>query len=130
MSVCLVQFVCLVNLPCAYFHNFVSLACTSQISKHDFRLFIFLPPHAKAHTYDFVSNTRAELPYTSFRSATFDTRPNRTGLLVEEVTKFYKKKNPTRSYNVSKFSYSIFMYEAQNVVGDTPPIIRSLKLNW
>jgi len=39
------------------------------------------------------------------------------------------KKNPTRCNNVSKFYYSN-LYEAQHVSGDTPPIIRSLKLHW
>jgi hypothetical protein len=29
-----------------------------------------------------------------------------------------------------KFYYSIFLYEDHNVLGDTPPIIRSLKLHW
>jgi len=41
----------------------------------------------------------------------------------------HKEKNPTRCNNVSKFYYSI-LYEAQHVSGDTPPIIRSLKLYW
>ena len=38
--------------------------------------------------------------------------------------------NPTRcNKNVSKFYYS-YLYEVQHVSGDTPPIIRSLKLRW
>ena len=40
------------------------------------------------------------------------------------------KKNPTRCNNVSKFYYSPYIYEAQHVSGNTPPIIRSLKLHW
>jgi hypothetical protein len=39
------------------------------------------------------------------------------------------KKNSTKFNNVSKFYYSI-LYEAQHVSGDTPPIIRGLKLHW
>jgi len=39
------------------------------------------------------------------------------------------KKNPTRCNNVSTFYYS-YLHEAQHVSGDTPPIIRSLKLHW
>jgi hypothetical protein len=37
-------------------------------------------------------------------------------------------KNPTRCNSVSKFIS--YLYEAQHVLGDTPPIIRSLKLHW
>ena len=39
------------------------------------------------------------------------------------------KKNPTRCKNVSKFIIP-YLYEAQHVSGDTPPIMRSLKLHW
>jgi hypothetical protein len=39
------------------------------------------------------------------------------------------KKNPTRCNNVSNFIIP-YLYEAQHVSGDTPPIIRSLKLHW
>jgi hypothetical protein len=38
------------------------------------------------------------------------------------------KENPTRFSNVSKFFIS-YLYETQHVSGDTPPIIRSLKLH-
>jgi len=44
------------------------------------------------------------------------------------IIKFIKK-NPTRCNSVSNFYYSI-LYEAQHVLGDTPLIIRSLKLHW
>jgi len=37
------------------------------------------------------------------------------------------QKNPTRCNSVSEFIIS-YLYEAQHVSGDTPPIIRSLKL--
>ena len=37
------------------------------------------------------------------------------------------KKNPTRCNSVSKCIIP-YLYEAQHVSGDTPPIIRSLKL--
>ena len=41
------------------------------------------------------------------------------------------KENPTRCNNVSKFYFVIpYLNEAQHVSGDTPPIIRSLKLHW
>jgi len=39
------------------------------------------------------------------------------------------KKNPTRCNNVIKFIIT-YLYEAQYVSGDTPPIIRSVKLHW
>jgi len=39
------------------------------------------------------------------------------------------KENPTRSNSVSKFFIS-YLYEAHHVLGDTPPIIRSIKLHW
>jgi hypothetical protein len=38
------------------------------------------------------------------------------------------KEIPTRCNNVSTFFIS-YLYEAQHVSGDTPPIIRSLKLH-
>jgi hypothetical protein len=38
------------------------------------------------------------------------------------------QKNPTRCKSVSKFIIP-YLYEAQHVSGDTPPIIRSLKLH-
>jgi hypothetical protein len=44
------------------------------------------------------------------------------------IVKFIKK-NPTRCTSVSKFIIP-YLYEAQHVSGDTPPIIRSLKLHW
>jgi hypothetical protein len=40
------------------------------------------------------------------------------------------KKNPTRCNNVSTFFIIPYLYKAQHVSGDTPPIIRSLKLQW
>ena len=39
------------------------------------------------------------------------------------------KKNRTRRKNVPNFIIP-YLYEAQHVSGDTPPIIRSLKLHW
>jgi hypothetical protein len=39
------------------------------------------------------------------------------------------EKNPTRCNSVSKFIIP-YLYEAQHVLGDTPPIIRSLKLHY
>ena len=41
----------------------------------------------------------------------------------------FHKENPTRCNNVSKFIIP-YLYETQHVSGDTPPIIRSLKLHW
>jgi len=38
------------------------------------------------------------------------------------------QKNPTGCNSVSKFIIP-YLYEAQHVLGDTPPIIRSLKLH-
>ena len=41
---------------------------------------------------------------------------------------FFIQENPTRCNSVSKFIIP-YLYEAQHVSGDTPPIIRSLKLH-
>ena len=41
-----------------------------------------------------------------------------------------RKENPTRCNNVSKCFIIPYLYEAQHVSGNTPPIIRSLKLHW
>jgi hypothetical protein len=41
----------------------------------------------------------------------------------------FTQKNPTRCNSVSKFIIP-YLYETQHVSGDTPPIIRSLKLHW
>jgi len=41
----------------------------------------------------------------------------------------FLKKNPTRCNNVSNF-FIQYLHEAQHVSGDTPPIIRRLKLHW
>jgi len=40
-----------------------------------------------------------------------------------------RKENPTRCNNVSNFIIP-YLYEARRVLGDTPPIIRSLTLRW
>ena len=45
------------------------------------------------------------------------------------ITVQFIKKNPTRSNDISNFIIP-YLYEAQHVSGDTPPIIRSLKLHW
>jgi len=44
------------------------------------------------------------------------------------IVKFIQK-NPERCNSLSKFIIS-FLYEDQHVSGDTPPIIRNLKLHW
>jgi hypothetical protein len=48
--------------------------------------------------------------------------------LIKHYWKFVKK-NPTSCNSVSKFIIP-YLYEGQRVSGDTPPIIRSLKLHW
>jgi hypothetical protein len=45
-----------------------------------------------------------------------------------QLLSHFIRKNPTICNNVSKFYYSK-LYEAQHVSGDTPPIIRSLRLH-
>jgi len=46
------------------------------------------------------------------------------------ITVQFIKKNPTRCNSVSKFFFIIsYLYEAQHVSGNTPPIIRRLKLH-
>jgi len=45
------------------------------------------------------------------------------------ITVQFIKKNPTSCNNVSKFIIP-YLYEAQHVSGDRPPIIGSLKLHW
>jgi hypothetical protein len=44
------------------------------------------------------------------------------------ITVQFIKKNPTRGNCVSKFIIP-YLYEAQHVLGDTPPIIGNLKLH-
>ena len=44
------------------------------------------------------------------------------------IVKFVQK-NPTSCNSISEFIIP-HLYEAQHVSGDTPPIIRSLKLHW
>jgi len=44
------------------------------------------------------------------------------------MMKLFIEKNPTRCNSVSKFIIP-YLYEAQHISGDTPPIIRSLKLH-
>jgi hypothetical protein len=39
------------------------------------------------------------------------------------------KENPTRCNNYQNFII-LYLFEAQHVLGNTPPIIRSLKLHW
>ena len=45
------------------------------------------------------------------------------------ISNIIHKENPTRCNTVSNFIIP-YLYEAQHVSGDTPPIIRSLKLHW
>jgi hypothetical protein len=47
---------------------------------------------------------------------------------TQQLNKGFIQKNPTRCNSVSKFIIP-YLYEAQDVSGDTPPIIRSLKLH-
>jgi hypothetical protein len=49
--------------------------------------------------------------------------------LMEALYLQFIKKNPTRYNSVLNFIIP-YLYEAQHVSGDTPPIIRSLKLHW
>jgi hypothetical protein len=44
------------------------------------------------------------------------------------MIKLFIQKNPTRCNSVSKFIIP-YLYEAQHVSGDTPPIIRNLKMH-
>jgi hypothetical protein len=50
-----------------------------------------------------------------------------TWIQIEKLKSFIQK-NPTRCNSVSKFIIA-YLYEAQHVSGDTPPIIRSLNLH-
>ena len=50
-------------------------------------------------------------------------------VIVDIYILLFMQKNPTRCNTVSKFIIP-YLYEAQHVSGDTPPIIRSLKLHW
>jgi hypothetical protein len=45
-------------------------------------------------------------------------------IIVQFITK-----NPTRFNSVLKFII-LYLYKAQHVLGDTSPIIKSLKLHW
>jgi len=59
----------------------------------------------------------------------FQHHPFSFNLNDEETQYGFIQKNPTRCNSVSKFTIP-YLYEAQHVSGDTPPIIRSLKLQW
>ena len=51
--------------------------------------------------------------------------------LLSETTKYvfmFHKENPARRNGISKFIIQ-YLCEAQHVLGDTPPIIRYLKLH-
>jgi hypothetical protein len=48
---------------------------------------------------------------------------------VWKLSLIFIHKNPTR-YNILSTFIIPYLYEAQHVSGDTPPIIRSLKLYW
>jgi len=50
-------------------------------------------------------------------------------LVPKTSLEFLKVKNSTRCNRVTKILLSIILNEAQHVSGDTPPIIRSLKLH-
>jgi hypothetical protein len=45
------------------------------------------------------------------------------------IVKFIKKKSKKIQQSIKIFIIP-YLYEAQHVSGDTPPIIRSLKLHW
>jgi hypothetical protein len=47
----------------------------------------------------------------------------------KDLNHLFLQKNPTRCNSVSKFLLFLILNEAQHVSGDTPPIIRSLKLH-
>jgi hypothetical protein len=49
-----------------------------------------------------------------------------SGLIISGL---FIQKNPTNCNSVSKFIIP-YLYETQHVSGNTPPIIRSLKLYW
>jgi hypothetical protein len=75
------------------------------------------------------------MQFLSNNDLTFETFPYRFNfteflMFVDPciIVQFIQK-NPTRYNSVSKFYYSIFIYEAQHVSGDAPPIIKSLKLH-
>jgi len=56
-------------------------------------------------------------------------RPKFRSLHYVKMKLQFIKENPTKCNNISKFIIP-GLYEAQHVSGDTPPIIRSLKLRW
>ena len=78
------------------------------------------------HRYSGVSEGKVALPHVM---------PAYTGILRRNlmfvdpciIVKFIQK-NPTRCNSVSKFIIP-YLYEAQHVSGDTPAIIRRLKLH-
>jgi len=50
-------------------------------------------------------------------------------IFLPDLHKRFIKKNPTRCNSVSNFVIP-YLYEDQHFSGETPPIIRSLKLHW
>ena len=71
--------------------------------------------------FEVTLHTKATLKSVDCLTCTYDVRENFSSEFIE--------KNPTRYNRLSKFIIP-YLYEAQHVSGDTPPIIRSLKLHW
>jgi len=75
------------------------------------------------------------MQFLNTNDLTFETFPSRFNFT--EILMFvgpciivqFIQKNPTRCNSVSKFIIP-YLYEAQHVSGNTPPIIRSLKRHW
>jgi hypothetical protein len=56
-------------------------------------------------------------------------RPKFRRLHYVKIKLQFIKKNPTSCNNISKFIIP-YLYKDQHFSGETPPIIRSLKLHW
>ena len=127
--------------PCCIYYT----STKETISK---TVFIQFPTHASSCTtapacYSELSSStkhqvaRAWLQALSLEATVWPTAYRQclhpTGLKLTFVDLYiiveFIKKNPTRCNNVSNFIIP-YLYEAQHVSGDTPPIIRSLKLHW
>ena len=85
--------------------------------------------HCMLHTWGYKQTLRIRNTYSFFTATIVERTSLNVTLYSKQIFQFIKK-NPTRCKNVLKVFIIPYLYEAQHVSGDTPPIIRSLKLHW
>jgi hypothetical protein len=104
------------NLRNLKLHNVVLKKCLK--SKHKVKIIRFLKRAPKFFCGEWKRNER-KVPEEHCWAITQATDRSGSGVIHVEI--------PTRCHSVSKFI--LYLYEAQPVLGGTPPIIRRLKLH-